>query len=250
MQARLLLALAAVFVTLAIPVQLGLHGITLGWAVEGVLLVGLGLRYSSWLFRAGGYVVLGLAVLRLLARHAPLGRTSFTPVFNPEFGTWLFVIAALAAAAWLRSRAGEPASPFERLAAPALTSLSLVLFFSLLTWETSDTFAARARLARVALDAEAARSAERAGRLALSVLWTAFATGLLAGGLALRSRPLFYAAYALFAVTAFKVVFVDLSTLHALYRMFSFLALALLLLAGAYLNLRFRARLLPREALP
>jgi uncharacterized membrane protein len=82
------------------------------------------------------------------------------------------------------------------------------------------------------------------------VLWTAFATGLLAAGLALRSRPLFYAAYGLFAATASKVVLVDLATLQALYRMLSFLALALLLLAGAYLNLRFRARLLPREAAP
>jgi uncharacterized membrane protein len=65
------------------------------------------------------------------------------------------------------------------------------------------------------------------------VLWTLFATGMLAGGLALRSRPLFYSAYALFAATAVKVVAVDLATLATLYRMLSFLALALLLMAGA-----------------
>jgi uncharacterized membrane protein len=116
------------------------------------------------------------------------------------------------------------------------------------TWETSAAFALRARLAGLAGDADAARGATLAGRLALSVLWTVFATALLAGGLALRSRPLFYSSYALFAATAFKVVLVDLAALHALYRMLSFLALALLLLAGAYLNLRFRGRLLPREA--
>ena len=33
----MLLGLAAAFLTVAIPVQLGLHGITLAWAVEGVL---------------------------------------------------------------------------------------------------------------------------------------------------------------------------------------------------------------------
>jgi uncharacterized membrane protein len=247
-QAQVLLGLAAIFVTLAIPVQLGLHGITLAWALEGLLLLGLGLRYGSGPFRAGGYVVLGLAVIRLLARHAPGSQTPFTPVLNAPFGTWLFVIAALAGAAWMCSRAEDDAPPAERLAVPALTSLALVLLFSLLTWESSVTFDLRARMARLAGDAEAARGATLAGRLALSVLWTVYATGLLGGGLALRSRSLFYAAYALFAVTAFKVVFVDLATLHALYRMLSFLALALLLLAGAYLNLRFRARLLPRAA--
>src|SRR6185503_8501086 len=62
-QVRVLVGLAAVFVTLAIPVQLGLHGITLAWALEALLLLALGLRYGSGLFRTGGYVVLGLAVL-------------------------------------------------------------------------------------------------------------------------------------------------------------------------------------------
>jgi uncharacterized membrane protein len=172
----------------------------------------------------------------------------FTPGLNPVFGTWLFVIAVLGAAVWLRSRA--PAPDAERLAVPALSTLAIVLLFGLLSWETSSTFEVRARLARLAADEDAARAARLAGRLALSVLWTAFATGLLAAGLGLRNRPLFYAAYALFAVTAFKVVLVDLATLHALYRMLSFLALALLLLAGAFLNLRFRERLLPRAAAP
>ena len=47
----------------------------------------------------------------------------------------------------------------------------------------------------------------------------------------------------MFGVTALKVVFVDLATLGTLYRMFSFLVLGVLLLAGAWLNLRFRERL-------
>lgn len=247
-QARVVLGLAAVFVTIAIPVQLGLNGITLAWALEGLLLLALGLRFGSGLARAGGYSVLGLAVLRLLARHTPSRDGAFTPGLNPEFGTWLFVVAVLAAAAWLRSRGAAPEA--ERLAVPALSTCAILLLFGLVTWETSATFTLRERLASLAGDEEAARSASLAGRLALSVLWTAFATGLLAGGLALRNRPLFYSGYALFAVTAFKVVLVDLAALHALYRMFSFLALALLLLAGAFLNLRFRARLLPREAGP
>ena len=89
----------------------------------------------------------------------------------------------------------------------------------------------------------AAVRAGRQGGLAVSVLWTSFATGLLAAGLGIRSRPLFYAAYALFAATAGKVVLVDLATLPTLYRMLSFLALCVFLLAGAWLNLRFRERL-------
>jgi len=232
LQVRTLLGLAAVFVTLAIPVQLGLHGITLAWAAEAVLLLALGLRFASPLARAGAYGVLTLAAARLLVRHLPLHEGPFTPVLNPAFGTWLAVILAFAVAFFMRRRARLDTA-LDRAMGPGLATLTLGLLFTLLTMETEDVFATRARLA---------------GQLALSVLWTLFATGMLAGGLALRSRPLFYSAYALFAATAVKVVAVDLATLGAVYRMLSFLALALLLLAGAYLNLRFRERLLPRAA--
>ena len=100
-----------------------------------------------------------------------------------------------------------------------------------------------ARAALVTSDTAGALAARRQGDLAVSVLWTVFATGLLAAGLGARSRGLFYAGYALFAVTAGKVVLVDLSNLPTLYRMLAFLALGVLLLAGAWLNLRFRERI-------
>ena len=63
---RVTLGLAAGFLTLAIPVQLGLHGITLAWGVEALVLLGLGVRFASRLTRGAAYAVLGLTVLRLL----------------------------------------------------------------------------------------------------------------------------------------------------------------------------------------
>ena len=242
-QGRVLLGLAASFLTVAIPVQLGLHGITLAWAVEGVLLLWLGLRFESVLARFGGYGVLGLAVLRLFARHLPPHRGAFDPVFNAGFATWMFVIASLGVALLLtRETAGAEGAP-DRALRPVLATVALVLLFGLLTSETSGTFAQQALRAERVGDLMAAQDARRVGGLAVSVLWTVFATGLLAAGLALRNHPLFYSAYGLFALTAGKVVFWDLQTFSIPYRMLSFLALALLLTAGAYLNLRFRERL-------
>ncbi|MFN8091470.1 MAG: DUF2339 domain-containing protein [Vicinamibacteria bacterium] len=240
------LGLAAAFLTIAIPVQLGLHGITIGWALEGLLLLWLGVRNRSWLTRAAGYGVLALAVLRLLARHLPLHPAgAFTPLANPAFGTWLAVIAALVAARFVALPFARAAGSnvLERLGARSLVPLAAVLLFALLTAETSQTFGQMAREAFSAHDAAAAIAARRQGDLAVSVLWTAFATGLLAAGLAGRSRGLFYAGYALFAITAAKVVFVDLAQLPTLYRMVAFLVLGVLLLAGAWLNIRFRERL-------
>jgi uncharacterized membrane protein len=248
-QARVTLGLAAAFLTLAIPVQMGLHGITLAWALEGLLLLGLGVRFRSALARVGGYGVLGLAVLRLFVRHLPLHPGVFQPFLNPAFGTWLAVIALLALGVRVARKAAEEGSLDRALRASSATA-TVVLLFGLLTAETQATFAQRATLARAAGDAAAAEAAGLGGALAVSVLWTAFATGLLAAGLGLRSRGLFYSGYALFAVTSAKVVVWDLATFETLYRMLSFLALGALLMAGAYLNLRFRERLLPGTAAP
>jgi uncharacterized membrane protein len=240
---RVTLALAALFLTLAVPVQLGLFGITLAWAGEALALLWVGTSHDSRLARAGGYAVLALAVGRLLVRHLPLHSGAFTPVVNPTFGTWLLVVAAVAAAWRMTAPERERGELLDHAAGFVLPPLGLALLFGLLTAETNAVFAERARQARAAGQAEAALLARRQGGLALSVLWTVLATALLGAGLALRSRGLFYAAYGLFAVTAFKVVMIDLATMPTLFRMLSFLALGVLLLAGAWLNLRFRERL-------
>jgi hypothetical protein len=234
------------FLTLAIPVWLGLHAITLAWAIEGALLLGIGARQGSRGVRLAGYGVAGLAVIRLLGDHQPLHVGAFVPVFNADFGTWLFVIAMLALGHWLtRGVSADPS--LDRWLRPVVATTALALLFVAMTAETQETFTQWARGAEAAGRFEDARFARRAAGLGLSVLWTLFATGLLAGGLAARSRALYYSAYALFAFTALKVVFVDLATFPTLLRMFSFLALAVLLLAGAYLNLRFKSRLAPPE---
>jgi Predicted membrane protein (DUF2339) len=245
--ARVALGLSAVFVTIAIPVQLGLHGATLGWAAWGLVLVWLAVRQGSPLLEVGGHAVLLLAVGRLVLRHVPLHSGPFTLVLNPTFGTWLLVIVALLGAGAMSPGGERGRTPGHVLSRLVLGPLALVLLFALLTGETNAFFAERARSARVAGDLAAAVEAWRYGGLALSLLWTVFATALLGAGLLFRSRALFYAAYGLFALTALKVVMVDLSTLPTLHRMLSFLALGVLLLAGAWLNLRFRERLLTRR---
>ena len=246
MRARVALGLAVAFFTMALPVKLGLDGTTLAWAAEGVLLTWLGVKQRSSLARLYGYLVLMLALCRLFLRHVPLHPEPFTPVLNAQFGVWLFVIAAMAVTRRLARTVGEAEGDVAWLdgaCALVLGPLTLTLLLGLLSHETTAYFGHVSQAAADAGDRVGALRAEREGGLALSVLWTLFATGLLSAGLLLRSLPLFYSSYALFALTAAKVVLVDVSTLPTFYRMLSFLALGALLLAGAWLNLRFRERL-------
>ncbi|HXI02840.1 MAG TPA: DUF2339 domain-containing protein [Candidatus Saccharimonadales bacterium] len=98
-------AISTAFLTMAVPLHLGLHGITIGWAVEALLLVYIGLRYRAVLTRAAGLIVFMLTILRLLIRHLPMHEAPFTLFANASFGTWAFVALAIFGASWLyRSR--------------------------------------------------------------------------------------------------------------------------------------------------
>ncbi|MGH2427957.1 MAG: DUF2339 domain-containing protein [Candidatus Limnocylindria bacterium] len=78
------------------------------------------------------------------------------------------------------------------------------------------------------------------GQLALSVLWAVLGGGGLAVGLATRARPLRVFALALLALATAKVFLIDLATLDVAYRVLSFIALGVLLLASAWVFFRLQ----------
>jgi uncharacterized membrane protein len=76
----------------------------------------------------------------------------------------------------------------------------------------------------------------------VSILWGAFALGMLLVGIARNHRFLRYAGLILFAVVSFKVFLIDLRHLDPLYRIIAFVVLGLLLLAGSFVYLKHRER--------
>ncbi len=85
----------------------------------------------------------------------------------------------------------------------------------------------------------------RAG--ALSVYWAIFALALVTGGLVQRVRPLRLAGLALFSLVALKVFLSDLAQLDPLYKIVAFTLLGAVLLAGAFVYLRFQDRFLTEK---
>jgi predicted membrane protein DUF2339 len=86
------------------------------------------------------------------------------------------------------------------------------------------------------------RMAALAGNLALSVWWLLFAGALVFIGFRLNQRVVRSTGLGVAAFAGLKIVLVDLSSLHALYRVGSFFALAIIALAVAYAyNRRARA---------
>ncbi|MCX6983829.1 MAG: DUF2339 domain-containing protein, partial [Lentisphaerae bacterium] len=74
----------------------------------------------------------------------------------------------------------------------------------------------------------------------MSILWGLFGFSFVLGGIVKNMKALRYAGLVLFTVVVLKVFLSDLSNLSQLYRIIAFLALGIVVLAGAFIYVRFR----------
>jgi len=227
--ARLLYAgLALTYLTVAIPVRLEGKWITFSFAVEGAILVWTGFRAANQFLRQAGYLLLGISALRVLF-FPPEGGTF---LFNPRFAAYLVMIACFALALWSARAHESGIGGQERievgLFAVAINAYALVA----LSAEFWDYFG----------KTSAGIEATLAQHLALSVLWTAYASALLFVGMQKKSGLLRWQSLALFGLTVGKVFLYDLGFLDRGYRIFSFFVLGAVLLAVSFLYQRRLAR--------
>lgn len=74
----------------------------------------------------------------------------------------------------------------------------------------------------------------------VSILWSIFALVFIITGIWKDLRMIRYVGLTLFAVVAWKVLFVDLARLDQLYRIIAFIILGLLVLSGSFVYLKYR----------
>jgi len=89
-----LLAVALFFLTVAMPLYFKMYALAMAWAAQGAILTVVGLRYRSGWTLGGSAVVLLLSLCQLL-HSLPMHDEAFRLLFNPAFGTWLFVAGVL-----------------------------------------------------------------------------------------------------------------------------------------------------------
>src|SRR6266704_1452145 len=100
------LALALGFITVAIPIRLDAHWITIGWFVEAGVLLWVADRIESDLLNLFALAALALGVVRLL-----LIDNFYTTqlVFNLRMATYTVAVAVLGAVAWYAARRSDDA---------------------------------------------------------------------------------------------------------------------------------------------
>jgi uncharacterized membrane protein len=234
------LALAIGFITIAIPIRLDGHWITIGWFVEAAVLLGLSDRIRSTFVSAFGVAALVLGVFRLLAFD---NFEATTLIFNARMGTYAVAIAVLGAMAWQGQRRQDELG--RRAAAIAVITLNVLALIAL-SHEVSDHYGrAMAEVVPkytpghlIPYDASAPRTIRLEEDFTYSALWMAYGGVLMIVGFWRRSALVRWQALVLIAATIVKVFVYDVSQLDRGYRIGSFIVLGVLLLAISFVYQR------------
>ena len=200
------LAIAVVFLTVAVPLQLSGNWVSVAWAVEGAVLIWVGFLLLRWPMRAFGLGVLAVAAIRLLVFDTPVELVNFNPVLNERFPTFAAVIAAFSVAGFLYWKHRERLEDWEEYIALALAGVANFLTLWLFTAEVIAYFDSRVLLPSSQL---AAQNAENAKFLTLTAMWTMYAFGILAIGMAKRHAPLRWVGLGLLAIPGLKLLLFD-----------------------------------------
>ena len=115
------LVIALMFLTIAVPVQLGGPWVSVAWSVEGLALVWMSFRLGRWQMRVSGAGVFALGAIWLLAVDTPRALSlELTPFLNGHMVSYAIVIAAIYLAAYLVHRNRQSLGERESALFPAL----------------------------------------------------------------------------------------------------------------------------------
>lgn len=166
------IALSVALLTIAVPIHLDFHGVTIAWAVKAPLLLYLAYKYDYFPVRAGCLIPLALAAGRIFTTHWPLHSEAFTPLLNTNFGTAMFVALTGAAYAVIHHIQKKSSTPPDRILkiAIAIASAFLALVVTHIEiWQWLE-FSDREQLVR----------------WSAALVWVLGAAGFLAAGFKLR----------------------------------------------------------------
>lgn len=228
------LALAIGFITIAIPIRLNAHWITIGWFVEAAVLLWVADRVRSDFLNAFAVAALALGVMRLLFVD---NFYSERLLLNPRIAVHLVAIVVLALVAWYGARRNDDLG--RQGTAIAIVALNLLALIAL-SREVADYYS-RALMAAssrpgtwIGGEWSSTRNIAIARDFTFSALWMAYGAMLMVVGFWRRSAFIRWQALALISATTVKVFIYDVSQLDRGYRILSFIVLGALLLAISF----------------
>jgi uncharacterized membrane protein len=222
---------ALAFALLAAGVALRFDGpwVIVTVALEGAAVAWIGLRVGRTWFRTAGVIAIAVACLHWLELATSSPPISQALLFNGRAAAGGLIVALVYALALWHRRAGPHTA---RLFSPLIVAAQ-ILTVAVLTAEASAYWAV-GTLSR--------SDAWLASQLSISLLWAAYAAGLVVIGLQRRYPPVRYVGIGLFALTVAKIFLSDFAFLAGFYRVVGFLVVGAVLVLVAFLYQRSNTR--------
>jgi len=224
------------FISLVFPVQFQREWITLGWAIEGLLLILLFRWLPNRRLRAASLIVFTGAFVRLVLNPAVFSYhpRTHTPIFN----WYLYAYGIAAVCLFLGARwFGEPKEKFyERHGASFLYWLCGIVVFLLMNIEIADYFSIGPTLTF-------SFSGNFARDMTYTIAWSLFAFGLVVLGIVRNVRNVRLVGIGLLCLAFAKLFLHDLDSLAQLYRIAALIAVAIIAIVASFVYQRF---LLPK----
>ncbi|MEW6714352.1 MAG: DUF2339 domain-containing protein [Nitrospirota bacterium] len=240
-----LIAKAALFLIITIPIIFSKHWITIFWAAQAAVLLWTGIRLERKKLVFGSYVLLAVTISKFLGYD-------YTAIFHFRFDTFhisgpysymlaerlmttVFLILVMLA--------------FSRIARQgSLTNLSGVLGAASNIKDSSVIFGICGILLFISLNVETSsffyEYLPNAQFAAISVLWTLYSVLLMIKGFMGNIPFIRMASLGLFLVTLVKVFLFDMSKIHTPYRILSFIILGIVMIGASYLYHRYKDRII------
>jgi uncharacterized membrane protein len=227
------------FIAVAIPVQFDRQWITLGWAIEAMAVCWLFGRLPHRGLPVFAGVLYALVALRLLFNPAIL---EYEPHAMPVFNWILYTYGIATACCLIGQRLLRRGTPdvFLTQLANAVAFAGILLGFWLVNLEILDYFSPGPFIA-------ISHTSGYSVKLALSAGWALYSMILLISGVALDVKAVRYLSLAFLLLTVAKVFLYDLSELGGIFRVFSFLGLAIALILVSVFYQRFVFKKAPRR---
>ena len=258
------LAIALVFLTIAVPVELERSWIAVAWATQGTVLVWLSFRLRMWNLRASGLCVFAVLAVRVLAFDTTIDDLgNFQVILNSRMLAFASAITALYLAAYLVRRGshliqeqqsggddenGAVGADILSLPSNLMDSLrrlmhSHLLFPGLLVTANFLTVWILSAEVIATVDSDVvdmSREAEpHVKSLALSLLWGLYASVMLIIGIVRRWQPVRLGGLVLLAIPVAKLFAIDTFELEQGYRVAAYFSLGFILLSGGFLYQRY-----------
>lgn len=205
------LGIAAVFLTMAFPLQFSGYSVAVAWAAQGAVMVWMGFYIGRWQTRALGIAVLALAVCHLALFDIWVDAAEYTPILNGRLLTMVIVVAAFYAVGIIYRRNRNSGGQFEieRWAVPTMLGAANLLSLALLSLEIVNFHAGDRQAWAGEFGMGRRLDFESGTHLALTLAWAGYGTAIVAVGMLRRYELARWGGLAVLGAAVWKLLSYD-----------------------------------------